>query len=84
MDILMLILIGAAVGVIARFLMPGRDPIGLLGTILVGIVGAIAGGYLWRAAFGNTEDVEWIGSVLMAMALLFVYRKLAYGRSTSV
>ena len=84
MDILMLILVGAAVGVIARFLMPGRDPIGLLGTILVGIVGAIAGGYMWRAAFGNTEDVEWIGSVLFAMALLFLYRKLAYGRSTNV
>jgi uncharacterized membrane protein YeaQ/YmgE (transglycosylase-associated protein family) len=71
------------VGVLARLLLPGRDPVGLIGTILVGIVGAVVGGYLWRELFGDTEDVEWIGAIVMSMILLYVYRRLALGRSGS-
>jgi uncharacterized membrane protein YeaQ/YmgE (transglycosylase-associated protein family) len=74
------ILVGLIVGFVARLLMPGRDPIGIIGTILVGIVGAIAGGYLWREIFGNTEDVEWIGSILVAMAVLWLFRRFTYRR----
>lgn len=81
-DLIVFILVGLIVGVIARALMPGPDPIGILGTILVGIVGAIVGGYLWRAVFGNTGGVEWIGSILVAMAALWVWRRLATGRRT--
>jgi uncharacterized membrane protein YeaQ/YmgE (transglycosylase-associated protein family) len=80
MNLLVYILVGLIVGVIARALLPGRDPIGIIGTILVGIVGAVAGGYLWKAVFGNTEGVEWIGSILVAMALLWVYRMMVIGR----
>jgi uncharacterized membrane protein YeaQ/YmgE (transglycosylase-associated protein family) len=82
-EFLVFLLVGLIVGVIARLLIPGPDPIGILGTIVVGIVGAIAGGYLWRALFENSKGVEWIGSILVAMGLLFVYRKLSYGRGTS-
>jgi uncharacterized membrane protein YeaQ/YmgE (transglycosylase-associated protein family) len=81
-DLLVFIIVGLIVGVIARALMPGRDPIGLLGTILVGIVGAIIGGYLWRAVFGNTEGIEWIGSILVAMGLLWLYRRMTMGRAS--
>jgi uncharacterized membrane protein YeaQ/YmgE (transglycosylase-associated protein family) len=81
-EIIYFILIGLVIGVLARLLMPGRDPIGIIGTILVGIVGAIVGGYLWRAIFGQTEGVEWIGSIIVAMALLWIYRKMTFGRST--
>jgi uncharacterized membrane protein YeaQ/YmgE (transglycosylase-associated protein family) len=77
------ILIGLVVGVLARLLLPGRDPVGLIGTILVGIVGAVVGGYLWRELFGDTEDVEWIGAIVVSMILLYVYRRLALGRSGS-
>ena len=82
-EILVFLLVGLVVGVIARLLMPGPDPIGILGTIVVGIVGAIVGGYLWIAAFGNEEGPEWIGSIIVAMVLLWVYRKMAYGRRSS-
>jgi len=82
-DILVYILVGLVVGILARALLPGRDPIGIVGTILVGIVGAIVGGYLWRAAFGNSNGVEWIGSIIVAMGLLALYRKMAVGRSHS-
>ena len=83
-EIIVFILVGLVVGVVARLLMPGRDPIGIIGTILVGIVGAIVGGYLWKAVFGNTEDVEWIGSIIVAMLLLWIYRRMATGRRTVV
>ena len=79
-EFLVFLLVGLVVGVIARLLMPGPDPIGVLGTIIVGIVGAIVGGYLWIALLGNTEGPEWIGSILVAMALLFLYRRMTFGR----
>ena len=78
-----LLFAGLVIGIIARFLMPGRDPIGFVGTILVGIVGALIGGYAWAALFGETRGVEWIGGIIVAMALLWVYRKIAYGRHTT-
>ena len=83
-EILLYILVGLVVGVLARLLMPGRDPIGIIGTIVVGIVGAVIGGYLWRAVFGNTEDIEWIGSIIVAMLLLWIYRRMTLGRRTVV
>jgi uncharacterized membrane protein YeaQ/YmgE (transglycosylase-associated protein family) len=83
-EILIYIVVGLVVGALARLLMPGPDPIGILGTIVVGVVGAIVGGYLWRAVFGNTEDVEWIGSILVAMALLWIYRRMTIGRGRGV
>lgn len=81
-EIIYFILIGLVIGAVARLLMPGHDPIGFIGTIVVGIVGAIVGGYLWRAVFTNTEGVEWIGSILVAMLLLWLYRRMAF-RGTS-
>ena len=83
-EILLYVLVGLVVGVLARLLMPGRDPIGIIGTILVGIVGAIVGGYLWRAVFGDSEDIEWIGSIIVAMLLLWIYRRMTIGRRTVV
>jgi uncharacterized membrane protein YeaQ/YmgE (transglycosylase-associated protein family) len=61
--------------------MPGPDPIGILGTLIVGVVGALIGGYLWTAVFGPNQGVAWIGSILVAMALLFLYRRLTVGRT---
>jgi uncharacterized membrane protein YeaQ/YmgE (transglycosylase-associated protein family) len=82
-EILFFIIVGLVVGVLARLLLPGRDPIGILGTIVVGIIGAIVGGYLWIAIFGNDQEgVAWIGSILVAMGILFLYRKMTYGRTT--
>lgn len=79
-DLIVFLLVGLVIGVIARALMPGRDPIGIIGTILVGIVGALVGGYLWRAVFKNTEGIEWIGSILVAMGLLWIYRRTTHRR----
>ena len=76
------VIVGLVIGAIARLLMPGRDPIGIVGTILVGIVGAVAGSYLWAALFDDSKGVEWIGGVIVAMVLLFAYRRMSLGRGT--
>lgn len=80
MEILYYILIGIVVGALARLLLPGSDPIGMIGTIVVGVIGAVIGGYLAGAVFEETEGVDWIASILVALGLLFVYRKMTYGR----
>lgn len=81
MEILSYILAGLVVGVLARLLLPGRDPIGILGTIIVGVAGAIIGGYLWDAVFGDTAGIEWIGSIIVAVTLLWIYRRMTIGRT---
>ncbi len=82
MEFIVFLIVGLVVGVVARLLMPGPDPIGILGTIIVGCVGALIGGYLWSAVFEGNEGVAWIGSILVAMALLFAYRKMTAGRTS--
>lgn len=70
------ILIGLAVGAVAKFFMPGRDPGGIIVTILLGIGGAIvanwAGGAL--GVYTSGEPVGFLAAVLGAMAILFVFR----------
>lgn len=78
-SILGYILVGAIVGVLARFLLPGDDPMGILGTIVLGIVGAVIGGWLAGAVFEDTAGVDWIASVLVAIGLLLLVR--AFRRS---
>jgi uncharacterized membrane protein YeaQ/YmgE (transglycosylase-associated protein family) len=75
------ILFGLVVGAIAKFLMPGRDPGGWIVTILLGIAGSFVGGFLATMLTGNDRNgaAGWIGSIIGAMVLLFIYR-LIVGR----
>src|SRR6059058_3228168 len=73
MAIIVFIVFGLLVGLVARLLVPGRDPIGLIGTILLGIAGSFVGGFLARALF-NDQSVGFIGSVIGAMLLLLLFR----------
>ena len=81
MEFIVFLVVGLVVGVVARLLLPGHDPIGIIGTLVVGCVGAVIGGYLWTALFGANEGVSWIGSVLVAMGLLYLYRRMTSGRT---
>lgn len=78
----MFILIGLVAGAIARLVLPGRDPIGIIGTALLGIAGAVIGGLVVNALTDENNGVGFIGAVVTAVALLFLYRKFTYGRST--
>ena len=78
MGILAWILFGLVVGIIAKLLMPGRDPGGFIVTILLGIAGALLGGFLGRAMglYGSNESAGWIISILGAVILLAIYRMM--------
>jgi uncharacterized membrane protein YeaQ/YmgE (transglycosylase-associated protein family) len=79
MSVLGWILFGLIVGVVAKFLMPGRDPGGFIVTILLGIAGALIGGYLGRAVgwYREGDPVGFLMAVLGSIILLALYRMLA-------
>jgi uncharacterized membrane protein YeaQ/YmgE (transglycosylase-associated protein family) len=70
------ILFGLVVGIIAKLLMPGRDPGGFIITILLGIAGALLGGFVGRAMgfYGPDQSAGWLMSILGAIILLIIYR----------
>jgi uncharacterized membrane protein YeaQ/YmgE (transglycosylase-associated protein family) len=84
MGLIVWVILGLIVGVIAKFLMPGKDPGGFIITILLGIAGAFAGGFVSSAlGFGSVTGFDLrslIIAVLGAMALLAAYR-LAKGKA---
>lgn len=82
MGILAWILFGLVVGVIAKLLMPGRDPGGFIVTILLGIAGAMIGGFVGRAMgfYGPDQGAGWLMSILGAIILLALYRMMVRRR----
>jgi uncharacterized membrane protein YeaQ/YmgE (transglycosylase-associated protein family) len=81
MGILMTIIIGLVVGVIAKLLMPGKDPGGFIVTTLLGIAGAFVARFLGQALgfYAEGESAGIIASILGAVLLLFLYRLLRRG-----
>jgi uncharacterized membrane protein YeaQ/YmgE (transglycosylase-associated protein family) len=77
------VIVGAIVGVLARFVVPGDDPMGILGTIILGIIGAVIGGWAAGAIFEDTTGVDWIASVLAAVILVVLWRAVTRNRSGS-
>ena len=76
MGILWTILIGFIVGIVSKFLMPGRDPAGFIITVIIGIVGSVIATYLGRflGFYQVGESAGFIAAVLGAIILLFIYR----------
>lgn len=83
MGILSWILFGLVIGIIAKLLMPGRDPGGFIITILLGIAGALLGGFVGRTMgfYGPSESAGWLMSILGAIILLVLYRMLVRRRA---
>lgn len=76
LSFLSLILFGLVVGVIAKLLMPGKDPGGFIVTILLGIAGAVIGGYVGRlmGLYGPNEGAGFFMALLGSILLLALYR----------
>jgi uncharacterized membrane protein YeaQ/YmgE (transglycosylase-associated protein family) len=72
-SILVYIVAGLIIGAIARLLVPGRQSMGLLATMIIGVVGAVVGGILWNAIFPSNDGIAWIGSIVVAAVLVFLY-----------
>jgi uncharacterized membrane protein YeaQ/YmgE (transglycosylase-associated protein family) len=80
MDVLIWIVFGLVVGVVAKFVMPGRDPGGMIMTIVLGIVGALLGGWIGRA-LGVYQPGQPAGFIMAVIVVLAVYR-LAFSGHT--
>ncbi|MFN7134724.1 MAG: GlsB/YeaQ/YmgE family stress response membrane protein [Myxococcales bacterium] len=80
MGIIAWIIVGLIAGLLARAVMPGRQPMGLLMTTLLGMVGAVIGGLIGSAAFGRGADFS-LGGILIAglgaVLVLFLYGMVA-------
>ncbi|MEP6669233.1 MAG: GlsB/YeaQ/YmgE family stress response membrane protein [Chthoniobacter sp.] len=78
MHFLGVLIIGLLIGVIAKFLMPGRDPGGCIITMLLGVAGAAFGTYLGHLLgfYEIGQQAGFIGSVIGAMIILLIYRMI--------
>ena len=86
MGIIVFLIVGLIAGFIARALVPGPDPMGWLGTMILGIVGSFVGGTLAALVFGGTLDLSAsgiIGSIIGAIIVLLIWRAMG-GRRGAV
>ena len=86
MTVLGWILFGLVVGIVAKFLTPGRDPGGFILTTLLGVAGALLGGYIGRALgfYGPNQAAGFLMSVLGAIVLLLIYRTVSRPRMRQI
>ena len=84
MGIIWTIIIGLIVGIIAKFLMPGRDPGGFIITAIIGIVGSVIATFIGRTMgfYQVGESAGFIAAVLGAIILLAIYRMVVGKRSS--
>lgn len=84
MGLIWSIVVGFVVGLIARFLMPGRDPAGFIVTTLLGILGAFIASFLGQTMgwYAPDQPAGFFAAVIGAMIVLFIYRLVVGHRST--
>ena len=77
------IIFGLIIGALAKLVMPGRDPGGIIVTMLIGIAGALLGGWIGRAMgmYGPNQAAGWVMSFIGAIILLFIYRLVVRRRA---
>jgi uncharacterized membrane protein YeaQ/YmgE (transglycosylase-associated protein family) len=88
MGILGWIVLGLIAGAIAKLIMPGDDPGGIIVTMLLGIIGAVLGGFLGSRIFGIGLQTfwnlqTWIVAIIGSLVLLIIYRLIAGRRAAS-
>ncbi len=82
MGIIGYVIFGLVAGALARLLVPGRDPMGWLGTLLLGLAGSLVGGFLADLVFDD-ETVGLVGSVVGAVLVLLAYNAWARKEQTA-
>lgn len=80
MHIIGMVIVGLIAGALARLIMPGKDPMGILMTIILGVAGSFVGGFvatlIWRSETGGFRPGGIVLSVLGAILLLFLWRMI--------
>jgi uncharacterized membrane protein YeaQ/YmgE (transglycosylase-associated protein family) len=86
MTILSWIVFGIIVGALAKLVMPGRDPGGIVVTMLLGIAGSLLGGFVGQAMglYDRGQAAGWIMSIIGAVVLLGLYRMVFVRRATTI
>ena len=90
MGILGWILLGLLAGIVAKAILPGDDPGGLIVTLLLGVAGALLGGFIARALglgdpIDNFFDIStWLAAIIGAIVLLLIYRMIFGRRARAV
>ena len=85
MGLIVFLIVGLIAGFIARALVPGPDPMGWVGTMVLGVVGSFVGGTIAALLFGGTLDLTpsgLVGSVLGAILVLLIWRSMGGRRAT--
>lgn len=73
MSLLGMLIVGLIAGLLARLLVPGRDPMGLIATVVLGVVGSFLGGFLARSLFDDTDGVGLFGATVGAVIVLLLW-----------
>jgi len=84
MGLIVFLIVGLIAGFIARALVPGPDPMGWLGTMVLGIIGSFVGGTLAALLFGGTLDITaagLIGSIIGSIIVLLIWRAMGGERT---
>ncbi|MFF3501351.1 MULTISPECIES: GlsB/YeaQ/YmgE family stress response membrane protein [unclassified Streptomyces] len=86
MGIIAWILIGLLAGAIAKLLLPGKDPGGIIVTMLIGVAGGLLGGWLGKVIFG-VDSIDgffdlstWVAAIVGSLILLILYRAVTGNR----
>ncbi len=84
MSFIIAIIMGLIIGAVAKFIMPGRDPGGIIVTCLIGIVGSLLATFLGQQLgwYGQGEGAGFIGGIVGAVILLIIYRLIMRNRAT--
>jgi uncharacterized membrane protein YeaQ/YmgE (transglycosylase-associated protein family) len=87
--IIVTVILGAIIGALARLVLPGKQNISTLVTVILGIVGALIGSWVWTGLLnkGDTSGIDWIAlfiGVAAAAILIVIYERMVAGRTTRV
>jgi len=86
--IVVTVILGAIIGALARLVLPGKQNISILVTVILGVLGALIGSWLWTGVFnkGDTPGIDWIAlilGVIVAAILIVVYERFVSSRTTT-
>jgi uncharacterized membrane protein YeaQ/YmgE (transglycosylase-associated protein family) len=81
-EILIYILAGIVIGFLARLIVPGKQQMSFVATVVLGVVAAVIGGLIWNAIWPSNDGIAWIGSIIVAVVLVWIYSRFAASRGT--